>query len=77
VERDVNLAAHTIAKDVLLCVIDRVWIEEISICICGIIYKELYAPRRLNFIQKYLLYIYIYIYIYIYTLSNFRRCKKF
>jgi hypothetical protein len=45
VERDVNLAAHTIAKDVLLCVIDRVWIEEISICICGIIYKELYAPR--------------------------------
>jgi hypothetical protein len=45
VKRNANLVAHTIAKNAILCVIDRVWVEETPNCICGTIFKERYAPR--------------------------------
>jgi hypothetical protein len=45
VKQDGNLAAHTIAKKAILCVIDRVWVEETANCICGIMSRELYALR--------------------------------
>jgi hypothetical protein len=40
VKRDANTTTHTIAKKAILYVIDRVWVEEISSCICGIIFKK-------------------------------------
>jgi hypothetical protein len=46
VKRNANIDAHTIAKQVILCVINRVWIEEISNCISGIIYRERFVIPR-------------------------------
>jgi hypothetical protein len=40
VKRDANTIAHTIAKEAISCVIDRVWVEEIPTCIFGIISME-------------------------------------
>jgi len=45
VKRNVNLVAHTIAKEAILCVIDRVWVEETLNCICSTIFREQYAFR--------------------------------
>jgi hypothetical protein len=41
----VNTTAHTIAHGAILFVIDRVMVEEISKCICGIISKKRFAPK--------------------------------
>jgi len=43
--KNANTAAHTIAKYAILCVIDKVWVEETLNCICGIISREFCAPR--------------------------------
>jgi hypothetical protein len=40
-----NTIAYTIAHEAIMCVIDRVMVEEISKCICGIISKKRFAPK--------------------------------
>lgn len=40
VKRDTNSAAHILAREVFSCVIDKVWDEEISNCICDILTNE-------------------------------------
>jgi hypothetical protein len=40
VSRVVNSAAHNLAKTTVKQVIDRVWIEEISNCICDLVLLE-------------------------------------
>jgi hypothetical protein len=42
---NVNTTIHTIAQYIILCVIDRVWVEEILNNLCGIIFKELLYLR--------------------------------
>jgi hypothetical protein len=34
-----------IAQEAILHVIDRIWVEEISNCICSIISREILCPR--------------------------------
>lgn len=45
VKMNANTTAHTIAQEAILCVTDRVWVEKISNCICGIISREILCPR--------------------------------
>jgi hypothetical protein len=40
VKRDANSAAHTLAREAIKSVIDRVWIEEVPPCIYGIVIRE-------------------------------------
>jgi len=44
-KRSVNSAARTIVREVILCVIYKVWVEKISNCICGIVSRDFYIPN--------------------------------
>jgi hypothetical protein len=37
VKQDSNLAAHSLDREAIRCIIDQVWIKEIPICIYGIV----------------------------------------
>jgi hypothetical protein len=43
-QRDANSAAHSLAKEAILDVIDRVWVKETSSCIYGIANREQFVP---------------------------------
>ena len=43
VKREVNMAAHRLARQALLHVIDRVWLDEIPNCICDTVLRGQYA----------------------------------
>lgn len=44
VQRDANSASHSLAREAILDVIDRVLVEEASSCIYGIGNREQFAP---------------------------------
>jgi hypothetical protein len=39
-----QISSSYYSQKAILCVINRVWIEETSNCICGIIYSEGFCP---------------------------------
>jgi hypothetical protein len=43
--QNVNIVVHTIVKEAIFCVVDRVWVKETPNYICGIIFRECYALR--------------------------------
>lgn len=43
VKRDTNSTACTLGRDASKCVTDRIWVEEISNCIYGIVIGEHFA----------------------------------
>jgi hypothetical protein len=45
VKRNVNKAAHTIARETVLCVINKVWVEETRNCICDIVGWDYHVPN--------------------------------
>lgn len=44
IKREANFAAHSLAREAIINVVDKVWIEEISNCIYGIVNREQFAP---------------------------------
>jgi hypothetical protein len=48
VKRSVDSAARIISREVILCIMNRVWVKETRNCICGIVADKLFAPNRFD-----------------------------
>lgn len=44
-KRKMNSAAHSHAKEAILDVINKIWVDETLNCIYGIVTRDLFAPN--------------------------------